>query len=115
MALLAGFVDLPYAVTSNATKAAVRVWGESLRHLLADRGLGVTVICPGFIEGRVTERWPYNKPFLMSAERASSLICRGIAHNRPRVVFPIWLQIGVWLACLMPICVEGVLIRVVSR
>jgi short-subunit dehydrogenase len=115
MSSLAGFVGLPYAATYNATKAAVRVWGESLRHSLADQDIGVTIICPGFIESRITERWPYSKPFLMSAKRASSLIRRGIAHNRPRVVFPISLQIGVWFAGLMPAGVAGVVIRAVTR
>lgn len=115
MASLAGFVGLPYAATYNATKAAVRVWGESLRHSLAGQGLGVTVVCPGFITSRITARWPYDTPFIMSAERASSLIRRGIARNRPRVSFPIGLTFGLWLAGLMPARISGTVIRLVAR
>lgn len=115
MASLAGFLGLPYAATYNATKAAVRVWGESLRHSLAGRGVGVTVVCPGFITSRITERWPYDMPFLMSAERASSVIRRGIARNRPRVAFPIGLTAGLWLAGLMPARISGPLVRLVAR
>lgn len=115
MASLAGFLGLPYAATYNASKAAVRVWGESLRHCLVGQGLGVTVVCPGFIASRITQRWPYDMPFLMSAERASSLIRRGIACNRPRVAFPIQLTIGLWLACLLPPRISGTLIRIVTR
>lgn len=115
MASLASFLGLPYAATYNATKAAVRVWGESLRHSLAGRGVGVTVVCPGFVASRITERWPYDTPFLMSAERASSLIRRGIACNRPRVAFPIGLTVGLWLAGLMPTRLSGTLVRLVAR
>lgn len=111
MASLASFLGLPYAATYNATKAAVRVWGEGLRHSLAGQGLGVTVLCPGFTTSRITERWPYDMPFLMSAERASSLIRRGLARNRPRVSFPIWLQMGLWLALLLPASLSGALVR----
>lgn len=115
MASLAGFLGLPYAATYNATKAAVRVWGESLRHSLGGQGLGVTVVCPGFIASRITERWPYHMPFIMSAERASSLIRRGLERNRPRVAFPIGLTVGLWLAGLMPASISGTVIRLVAR
>lgn len=115
MASLAGFLGLPYSATYNATKAAVRVWGEGLRHALAGEGIGVTVVCPGFITTRITERWPYSKPFIMSAEHASSVIRPGIADNRPRVSFPICLAAGLWFACLMPARLSGALLRRVAH
>lgn len=56
MSSLAGFIGLPYAASYNASKAAVRVWGESLRHELKKGGVGVSVIWPGFVVSRITAR-----------------------------------------------------------
>ena len=41
-------------------------------------------------------------PFLMSAERASAVIRRGLAHNRPRVAFPLPLKAAVWFGGVLP-------------
>lgn len=115
MASLAGFMGLPYAATYNASKAAIRVWGESLRHAVASRGVGVTVICPGFVASRITDRWPYVMPFLMSAKRASWLIRRGLERNQARIIFPTLLRIGLWLAGLLPAGIAAVLVCIVAR
>ncbi|SKA25895.1 Short-chain dehydrogenase [Enhydrobacter aerosaccus] len=115
MASLAGFVGLPYAATYNASKAAVRVWGESLQYSLGPYGVGVTVVCPGFVTSRITERWPYVMPFLMPAERASSLIRRGIAQNYARIAFPLPLKIAIWAVGLLPAGIASSLIRLTAR
>ena len=49
---LAGFIGLPYSASYNASKAAVRVWGESIRYVLKKSGIGVSVSCPGFVVTR---------------------------------------------------------------
>jgi len=49
MSSLAGFRGFPGAPAYCASKAAVRVWGEALRGELAPFGVGVSVICPGFV------------------------------------------------------------------
>ena len=51
---LAGFIGLPYAASYNGSKAAIRVWAESLRYVLRKSGVGVSVICPGFVVSRLT-------------------------------------------------------------
>ena len=47
VASLASFIGLPYSASYNASKAAVRVWGESIRYVLKKDGIGVSVVCPG--------------------------------------------------------------------
>lgn len=88
MASLAGFRGFPGAPAYCASKAAVRVWGEALRGWLADDGIGVSVICPGFIKTPMSDRNPYPMPFLMDAERAALIIQRGLGRNRARIAFP---------------------------
>jgi short-subunit dehydrogenase len=99
---LAGFIGLPYAASYNASKAAVRVWGESIRYVLKKSGVGVSVICPGFVISRITTEAPFPMPFLMSAERASAIIRRGLARNRPRIAFPFGITAAVWFGGLLP-------------
>jgi len=99
---LAGFVGLPYAASYNASKAAVRVWGESIRYVLKKDGIGVSVICPGFVVSRITTEAPFPMPFMMTASRASSIIRRGLAANKPRIAFPIGIKAGVWLGSVLP-------------
>ncbi|MBL8834993.1 MAG: SDR family NAD(P)-dependent oxidoreductase [Alphaproteobacteria bacterium] len=91
MASLAAFAVAPDAHAYCASKFAVRAWGEGLRGHLARRGIAVSVICPGFVESRMTAVNPHPKPGLIDADRAAAIIMRGLAANRGRIVFPWWL------------------------
>lgn len=102
MSSLASFIGLPYSASYNASKAAVRVWGESLRYVLKKNGIGVSVICPGFVVSRITASAPFPMPFLMSAARASAIIRNGLACNRPRIAFPVGTKAAVWLGNVLP-------------
>jgi short-subunit dehydrogenase len=102
MSSLAGFFGRPYSASYNASKAAVRVWGESIRFPLAKDNVGVSVICPGYVTSRMSDGLTGAKPFLMNAGRASQVIRRGLARNRARIAFPLPLTAAVWLASLLP-------------
>jgi len=99
---LAGFIGLPYSASYNASKAAVRVWGESIRYVLRKDGIGVSVVCPGFVTTRLTAEAPFPMPFLMTAERASAIIRKGLAANRARIAFPLGTKAAVWLGQVLP-------------
>jgi short-subunit dehydrogenase len=99
---LAGFVGLPYSASYNASKAAVRVWGESIRYVLKKSGIGVSVICPGFVVSRMTAEAPFKMPFMMTSERASLIIRKGLANNKARIAFPIPTKAAVWFGALLP-------------
>ncbi|MBI3444023.1 MAG: SDR family NAD(P)-dependent oxidoreductase [Magnetospirillum sp.] len=88
MASLAGFRGFPGAPAYCASKAAIRVWGEGLRGELAPFGIGVSVICPGFVETPMTAVNQFAMPFLMDVEQASAIMVRGLAANRGRIAFP---------------------------
>jgi short-subunit dehydrogenase len=99
---LASFIGLPYSASYNASKAAVRVWGESIRYVLKKSGIGVSVVCPGFVVSRMTAKAPFPMPFLMSAQRASAVIRRGLERNQARIAFPIGTKSAVWFASVLP-------------
>ena len=99
---LASFIGLPYSASYNASKACVRVWGESIRYVLKKDGVGVSVVCPGFVVSRITAQAPFPMPFLMSAARASVIIRRGLARNHARIAFPIATKAAVWFGQVLP-------------
>jgi short-subunit dehydrogenase len=111
MASLASFIGLPQSAAYNGSKAAVRVWGESLRYLLRDDGIEVSVLCPGFVTSRMTARNRFPMPFLMSAEKAARIIRRGLEANKARIAFPFGIKAAVWVGMLLPAGVTDLLMR----
>jgi short-subunit dehydrogenase len=99
---LASFIGLPYSASYNASKAAVRVWGESIRYVMKKYDVGVSVICPGFVVSRMTAQAPFPMPFLMTSAQASKIIRRGLAANRARIAFPIGTKAAVWFGSVLP-------------
>ncbi|HLN26026.1 MAG TPA: SDR family NAD(P)-dependent oxidoreductase, partial [Patescibacteria group bacterium] len=87
----------PSAPAYSASKAAVRVWGEGLRGWLAPSGVGVTVICPGFVKSRITARNRFPMPFLMEAAAAARIMRRGIDANKARIAYP-WIVAAAMIA-----------------
>jgi short-subunit dehydrogenase len=102
MASLAAFRGFPGAPAYCAAKAFVKVWGEGLRGHLAGQGIGVTVICPGFVRSRMTAVNAFKMPLLWDADRAARRIARGLARNEARIAFPFPLSWLVWLIGTLP-------------
>ncbi len=108
---LAGFRGFPGAPAYCASKAAVRIWGEALRGDLHGAGIGVSVICPGYVRSPITAVNDFPMPLLMDAERAARIIRRGLARNRPRIAFPWPLYAAVWLISALPPALTDPLLR----
>ncbi len=102
MASLAGFRGFPGAPAYCGSKAAVKVWGEALRGWVAADGIGVSVICPGFIKTPMSDGNPYPMPFLMEADKAARIIRRGLTRNRARIAFPLPVYLAALAAGALP-------------
>src|SRR5439155_5325386 len=62
IASLAGVTPVPHNTVYATTKHAVVGFSRSLRMELADQGVEVSVVCPGFVEGGMFERWGRQPP-----------------------------------------------------
>ncbi|MBC7951364.1 MAG: SDR family NAD(P)-dependent oxidoreductase [Rhodospirillaceae bacterium] len=102
MSSLASFRGMPGAPAYCASKAAVRVWGEGLRGQLAKDGIGVSVICPGFVTTRMTAVNDFPMPFLMPADNAARIMAAGLARNKGRIAYPLRMYALSWLAGALP-------------
>jgi short-subunit dehydrogenase len=92
--------DLP---AYSASKAAVRAWGTALRSGLRGTGVGITVICPGFVTSPMSGRHRGPKPFEIDAAAAARLIAQGLRRGAPFVTFPWQLALVARLGNLLPV------------
>ena len=101
------WLPLPRAEAYGASKAALDYLAATLRLDLATRGIGVTLIRPGFVQTPLTAKNDFPMPCLVTVEEASRAIMSGLAAGRHQIHFPrrfIWLlrllgalPTGLWL------------------
>jgi len=99
---LGAYVGMPISPAYNGSKAAIKVYGEGLRGSLAPQGIGVTVVCPGFIKSAMSDSYPGPRPFLVSAEAAAARIKKGLERNPARIAFPFPLSLAMWFLSIVP-------------
>ena len=88
IASVAGFRGLAGNGAYSASKAAARVWTESLRAELYGSGVSVLCICPGYVDTPLTRVNRFRMPFLLSPDEAAPRIARAIAARRRLAVIP---------------------------
>jgi short-subunit dehydrogenase len=85
LAALSPVADAP---AYSASKAGLVAYGRALRTGLAETGVRVSVVCPGYVVSAMTESHIGEQPGKISAEAAARLIAAGIARNRQIIGFP---------------------------
>ncbi len=75
---------------------------EALRMTYAPRGLKIQVVNPGFVETPMTDHADFDMPFLMSAQQAADIICKGFETDRFEIAFPRRLALLFKAARLLP-------------
>ncbi|MFE8726973.1 SDR family NAD(P)-dependent oxidoreductase [Aeromonas hydrophila] len=101
------WLPLPRAEAYGASKAALDYLADTLRFDLAGKGIGVTLIRPGFVATPLTAKNDFPMPCLVTVEEASRAIMDGLTAGRHQIHFPrrfIWLlrllgalPVGLWL------------------
>lgn len=84
---VAGYVGLPGGQPYSATKAAVNNIAETLAVELAPR-VDVRLICPGFVETRLTARNSFAMPAIITPEQAAEAVLCGMQGRRFEIHFP---------------------------
>ena len=102
---LAAFRVLGGPPAYAASKAWIRIYGEALRGRLARKGIGVTVICPGFVDTPMVDERTRSAlgDQLIKAEDAAREIRRGLERNAPRVTFPKGAGWRIWWLATLPV------------
>jgi short-subunit dehydrogenase len=111
VASVAGFRGLPDSPAYSASKAGIRIYGEALRPRLRRYGISVTVICPGFFDTPMTDRFVGSKPFLRSLDATTAVVKDALDRRRRRISFPWPLVLGLRFIDLIPAPLGDVLVK----
>jgi len=85
---VAGYRGLPQSLAYGPTKAALINLAETLYLDLQDSHIGVSLICPGFVETPLTAQNKFAMPGLIKPEQAAEEILRGWAAGQFEIHFP---------------------------
>jgi len=85
---VAGYRGLPKSLAYGPTKAALINLAETLYLDLKDSGIGVSLICPGFVETPLTAQNQFSMPGLITPGQAATEILAGWRKGRFDIHFP---------------------------
>src|SRR5262249_56279758 len=89
-------------------------WGPSAaaRPPRLDRyRIGITVVCPGFFDSPMTDRFDGPTPLLFSSDAAARIVKRGIDRGRRRIAFPRALVLGLQFCDVAPAVLGDAILR----
>ena len=85
---VAGYRGLPKSLAYGPTKAALSHLAEALYFDLHPRGLGVSVVCPGFVQTPLTAQNDFHMPALMRPADAAQCMLQGWQRGLFEIHFP---------------------------
>lgn len=108
---VAGYRGLPKSLAYGPTKAALINLAETLYLDLHDRGIGISLVCPGFVETPLTAQNEFAMPALITPEAAAQAILQGWAAGAFEIHFPRRFTLAMKLLALLPFRLYRTLVR----
>jgi NAD(P)-dependent dehydrogenase (short-subunit alcohol dehydrogenase family) len=108
---VAGWRGLPNGLAYGPTKAAMTNLAETLYMDLQDRGIGVSLISPGFVATPLTAQNNFQMPALLTPEQAAQAMLKGWAQGAFDIHFPKRFTLWLKLMRLMPYRLYFALVR----
>lgn len=94
---VAGYSGLPNSLAYGPSKAALIHLAETLYLDLKDKGIGVSLINPGFVQTPLTANNTFKMPALITPQAAAAAILHGWAAGKFEIHFPrrftLWLKL----------------------
>lgn len=94
---VAGYRGLPNSLAYGPTKAAMINLAETLYLDLHAKGIGVSIINPGFVQTPLTAANEFDMPALLTPDQAAQAIIQGWAQGQFEIHFPkrftLWLKL----------------------
>lgn len=98
---VAGLRGLPQSLAYGSTKAALINFAETLFLDLRPKGVGVSVVLPGFVATPMTAQNTFPMPALITPDQAAQAILRGWSRGTFAISFPkrftFWMYALRWL------------------
>ncbi len=97
LASVAGYRGLPQSLAYGPTKAALIHLTEALYFDLSPKGIGVSLVNPGFVETPLTAHNDFRMPALIQPAQAAQAMLRGWAKGQFEIHYPkrftLWLKL----------------------
>jgi len=94
---VAGYRGLPGSPAYGPSKAAMNNFAEASYIELKPHNIHTTLVCPGFVETRLTNKNNFKMPFLIKPEDAANKILHGLSQGKFEIHFPLlftfWLKL----------------------
>ena len=100
---LAAYRGLPNASDYGASRAAISHLAQSSHIELKASNIDISLISPGFIDTRLTQKNDFKMPLLMTADRAAQLTLEGLKKGRFETHFPMRMSLIFKLLSIIPI------------
>lgn len=88
VASVAGYRGLPTSAYYGATKAALINLAESLKFDLDRLGVKLQLVDPGFVKTPLTDKNPFDMPFLIDPDTAADRMVTGFESSGFEIIFP---------------------------
>ncbi len=85
---VAGYRGLPQAAAYGASKAALTYLAETNYLELKAKGVAVSVVCPGFVQTRLTDVNDFKMPAMIRPDEAARLTLQGLARGEFEIHYP---------------------------
>ena len=108
---VAGYRGLPKSLAYGPTKAALINLAQTLYVDLQDQHVGVSLVCPGFVDTPLTAENKFTMPGLISPEQAAKEILQGWHKGAFEIHFPKRFTLWMKLLSLLPNALYFPLIR----
>lgn len=96
LASVAGYRGLPQSLAYGPTKAAMIHLAEALYYDLSPKGIGVSVVNPGFVQTPLTAQNSFHMPALIQPAQAAHAMLKGWAKGQFEIHYPkrftLWLK-----------------------
>ncbi len=109
---VAGYRGLPKSLAYGPTKAALINLAETLFVDLQDSHVGVSLVCPGFVETPLTAQNDFSMPALLTPAQAAEEIIQGWGKGRFEIHFPKRFTLWVKAMQLLP---NGLYFRLIRK
>lgn len=101
-ASIAGYGPLSTCPAYSGSKSGMKTWGLALRGMLKKEGIKVSVVCPGFVRSRITDRNTCPMPFFMEADKAAKIILKAADKDVGLIAFPWPMRFATWILSILP-------------
>lgn len=99
---VAGYRGLPHSLVYGPSKAALNNLADALYLDLRPLGIGVHLICPGFVDTPLTANNQFDMPGLIAPATAARQIVAGLGRGRYEIRFPAGFTLMMRLLSLLP-------------